>query len=406
MKSLIRFPIFYFLLCCLAFCLAIPLLLYLSFKNKYKDSIPARFFLRRIRLRFYPTYWFHACSLGESKSYEPILEALLDQEHQARILLTCTTSTGFKYLSSLSQKYPQNLRVAYLPFEIFLPLWLPYLKNLKTLVVTEAELWKMLFWVAKVSNAYTLLVNARISDSSLKSYLLLSFFYRSLFSLIDQTLAQLPIDQERLQILGAKNIEVFGNLKIFSTPSISFHYSKNTPIILGASTHQGEEELILNSFISSKAKAKLLIAPRHPERFKQVQDTLRGICQKHSLSFSNFRESWGDVVLVNALGELNNLYAIADCVILGGSFEKIGGHNPIEPAFFQAPILSGKYFYNQKALYALVENILIITPQELPQTLASFDTLPKTKIKNHQHKMQHLIAIIQRTNQWKKPINS
>ena len=256
----------------------------------------------------------------------------------------------------------------------------------------------MLFWTAKKAGARTLLLNARISDRSVKSYQSLAFFYRTLFPLIDHTLAQLPIDEERLKRLGARNTEVFGNLKIFSKPTITQHYSKTTPIILGASTHPNEERLIFESFVSSKAKAKLLIAPRHPERFQEVQKLLEALCQKHSLSFSSFRQEWGDVVLVDALGELNNLYAIADCVILGGSFEAIGGHNPLEPAFFHTAILSGEHIYNQKALFALVEDALIIKKEELSKKLSHFDTLPKTRIKASASKMQYLIDLIQRIN--------
>lgn len=390
------FPVFYFLILCLAYAFALPFLIVLCFKQKYKHSIPSRFFLKNFKLDFSPHYWFHACSFGESKSYEPILEALLKKEKNAQILLTCTTSTGFDYLQSLKQAYPQNFKVHCLPFEIFLPLWLPNLKSLKTLVVTEAELWKMLFYIAKKSQARTLLINARISDRSAKAYQRLSFFYASLFKLIDCTLAQLPIDKQRLSQLGAKNIKVFGNLKMFSTPKITHSYRKDQSLILAASTHPYEEKMIFDAFLKSKAQAKLLVAPRHPERFDEIKKLLASLAQKYSLKFSTLQESWGDIVLVDRLGELNNLYAIADCVILGGSFESIGGHNPLEPAFFNVPILSGEHIFNQKALFALVENALIIPKDQLASKLASFDQLPKTKIKEFANKMQDLIALIQR----------
>lgn len=378
------------------YCLASPFLFLLTFKNKYRSSIPRRFFLRQFKLSFFPHYWFHSCSLGESKSYEPILKTLLTQEPDAQILCTCTTATGFAYLQELSKNLSPNLEIHYLPFEIFLPFWLSKLKNLKTLIVTEAEFWKMLFWVAKRSGARTILVNARISDRSLKSYRRFKIFYRTLFALIDYTLAQLQSDQERLEELGATRVQVFGNLKIFSIPCITRHYHKTMPLIVAASTHANEEKFIFNSFMHSRIQAKLIIAPRHPERFDEVQKLLKTLCKESSLSFSTLNEVWGDIVLVNTLGELNNLYAIADCVILGGSFEPIGGHNPLEPAYFHTPILSGPYIYNQKALFALVQNALIIPKEELSQSLASLDTLPKTKIKESDSKMQFLISLIQR----------
>ena len=383
---------------CLAYCLAFPLLFFLSFKSKYRQSIPARFFLKHLRLSFYPNYWFHACSFGESKSYEPILKALLTQEKDAKILLTCTTNTGFEYLQTFAQAQPKNFEIHYLPFEIFLPLWLPLLKKLKTLIVTEAELWKMLFWTAKKAGARTLLVNARISDRSLKSYKRMKWFYSSLFSLVDIVLAQSKIDQERLESLGAKNVKSFGNLKIFSIPKITHHYPKSRDIILCASSHNNEEKLVLDAFLPLNLDATLIVVPRHPERFSEVEEFCKEECKKHNKTFSTYKESWGDVVLVNAMGELNNFYAIADCVILGGSFEAIGGHNPLEPAFFHTAILSGEHIYNQKALFALVEDALIIQKEELSKKLSHFDTLPKTRIKASASKMQDLIDLIQRTN--------
>lgn len=391
-----RFPLIYFLASCLLYLLALPFLALLLFKPKYKASIPSRFFLKNFKLDFSPDYWFHACSLGESKSYEPILEALLRREPNAKILLTCTTSTGHRYLQTLQAIHPQNFRVHYIPFEIFLPLWLSHLTSLKTLIVTEAEFWKMLFFTAKKAQATTLLINARISDRSLKSYRLFGFFYRSLFPLIDHTLAQLPIDKERLESLGAKNVEVFGNLKIFSTPKITHQYTKNHSIILAASTHPNEEKMIFDAFIQSKSQAKLLIAPRHPERFDEVKHLLLKLAQEHSLGFSTLKSEWQDIVLIDQLGELNNLYAIADCVILGGSFEPIGGHNPLEPAFFHTPILSGEHIFNQKALFALIQDALIIKSNELSEKLSDLDRLPKTKIKNFTNTLDDLIALIQR----------
>ena len=212
------FPLGYFLLLFILYLISTPFLALLAFKKKYSHSIPERFFLKNFRLEFSPTYWFHACSFGESKSFEPILKALLQRESHAKILLTCTTNTGFAYLKTFQEQYPQNFIIHYLPFEIFLPFYRPFLKHLKTLIVTEAELWKMLFWVAKNAGAKTLLLNARISDRSLKSYIRMRWFYSTLFSLVDEVLAQSEVDKERLENLGAKNVSSFGNLKIFSTP--------------------------------------------------------------------------------------------------------------------------------------------------------------------------------------------
>lgn len=390
------FPLGYFLLLFILYLISTPFLALLAFKKKYSHSIPERFFLKNFGLEFSPTYWFHACSFGESKSFEPILKALLQRESHAKILLTCTTNTGFAYLKTFQEQYPQNFIIHYLPFEIFLPLYRPFLKHLKTLIVTEAELWKMLFWVAKNAGAKTLLLNARISDRSLKSYMRMRWFYSTLFSLVDEVLAQSEVDKERLENLGAKNVSSFGNLKIFSTPQITQHYTKKRDVILCASSHKNEERLVLESFLPLSLDAMLIIVPRHPERFSEVQSLCEQECKKYQKTFSTFKQEWGDVVLVNAMGELNNFYAIADCVILCGSFAPIGGHNPLEPAFFHAPILSGKHIYNQNALFSLIEGYELIESQELKEKLQNYKTLPHSYIKESESKFDELIALIQK----------
>lgn len=387
-----KFPFAYFFLCLLLYLLCLPILFLLSLKQKYRHSIPARFFLKNFKLQTSPQYWFHACSLGECKSYEPLLLALLKQEQSAQILLTCTTTTGFEALQKISKHSPQNFEIHYLPFEIFLPLW--HFKRLKTLVVTEAELWKMLFFAGKKAQAQTILLNARISDRSLKSYQKLAWFYRSVFALIDWVLPQSLQDERRLQALGAKQTLIFPNLKVFSTPKTSHSYTKSSSMIVAASTHQGEEELILQAYLDSNSQSKLLVVPRHPERFAEVKKLLQSFCQNHNKKFSTFTQEWGEVVLVDKMGELNNLFAIADCVILGGSFVPVGGHNPLEPAFFHAPILTGEHIFNQRALFALVEGYQITTPTNLKSYLCNLDTLPQTQIKDFNCKMQDLISII------------
>ena len=222
------------------------------------------------------------------------------------------------------------------------------------------------------------------------------WFYSTLFSLVDEVLAQSEVDKERLENLGAKNVSSFGNLKIFSTPQITQHYTKKRDVILCASSHKDEERLVLESFLPLSLDTTLIIVPRHPERFSEVQSLCEQECKKYQKTFSTFKQEWGDVVLVNAMGELNNFYAIADCVILCGSFAPIGGHNPLEPAFFHAPILSGKHIYNQNALFSLIEGYELIESQELKEKLQNYKTLPHSYIKESESKFDELIALIQK----------
>ena len=201
-------------LCAIAWLVLVPLLLYLSTKPKYRRSIPARFFpfLRVFTLEssgfckdFYPHFWLHACSFGEIKSLEPIIQTLAQAAPTRNILLTTTTQTGFDLAQSSYASEPR-IRVEFLPFEIFLPFYARRLKQLQALVVTEAELWLELFYTTKALGAKTLLINARISTRSYPKYRRFRFFYRVLFSCVDEVFSQTQADSTRLAELGARHI--------------------------------------------------------------------------------------------------------------------------------------------------------------------------------------------------------
>lgn len=406
-----RFPLMYYCACVVLYIIALPFLIVSIFRKKYRSSLPARFFpfMSFHRLKDMPEYWFHACSFGEIRSLAPIIDAL--KTSQKTILITTITHTGFNEAKRLYE-YPINehnnshlsrVIVAYLPFEIFLPLWSKKCGKLRTLIVTEAEMWKMLFFLAKSHNAHTLLINARISEHSYKRYAYFTWFYQGIFTLIDEVLAQSHIDKERLIALGASNVEIFGNLKTLNPPTVSTVYTKPQKLVItAASTHKGEESIILEAFKAykdSNENAILLLAPRHPERFKEVYE-LSSHQFPQTARFSQVQlescEAY-DVIVIDVLGELNNLYAISDIVILGGSFVKnVGGHNPLEPAFFETRLISGEHIFNQYALFEAVENYVLIPPQSLLDTLMRLQQLPKSRIKAHsKDKLHILLAKIQ-----------
>ncbi len=254
-------------------------------------------------------------------------------------------------------------------------------------MVFEAELWLALFKTAKNSGAKTILLNARITDKSLKSYNRFALFYRQIFKNIDLVLAQSDIDAVRLKNLGAKNIIVSGNVKSALTSPATKIFKKplNRRIITIASTHENEEQNILNALISVATSSSLVIAPRHPERFCRVRELCEEFARRHGLLFKSFSGDAdhafsADIAVLDTLGELINLYKISDLVILGGSFEPgIGGHNPIEAAQFNCPIISGKYAFSQKPLFALVDGIITADYETL---LDATKIAGKTEIKD------------------------
>ncbi len=350
--------------------ISLPYLFFLSFKKKYKDSIPARFFLYKNKFFNKNNIWFHSCSLGETKSLKPIIDKI-----NKEVNISVTTNTGYEEAKKLSNS------VRFLPFEIWQPFWQ---KKQQVLIVLEAELWFLLFFIAKRKGTKTILLNARISDNSYKAYKRFSFFYKIIFKYIDEVFAQSDIDKQRLKEIGAKNIKVIGNIKAYNDIKITKKMIKpiNTKIITLASTHEGEEELILKT-IQFEKNMKIIIAPRHPERFDKVNNFLENFSKKNSLNYGRMSENKSissNIVLCDKMGELVNIFAISDIVLLCGSFVKgIGGHNPLEPAYFGCSIISGKYIFNQKVLFDMVKNIYISDIDNLNNLLSS--KLKKSYIK-------------------------
>ena len=378
------FSIFYYLLLSFIYILAIPYLIFKSKSQKYRQAIPAKFFLKNNSKLKQNGIWFHYCSMGETKAIKPLIEYYEDKAN-----VTVITNTGYEE----AKKITSNVR--YLPFEIFLPFWI---NKQKVLVVMEAELWYMLFLCAKQKGAKTFLINARISDKSYSSYKRFSFFYKKIFKNIDKVFAQSLVDKQRLEELGASNVEVIGNIKLAQLPvALNIFSKQNTLVLCAASTHEKEEELVLNAY--KKEQGKLIIVPRHPERFEKVDLLIQNFVKDKELTyhkFSNKEEFDSDIILLDKMGLLNEIYAISDVVILGGAFEKIGGHNPIEPAFFSCKIISGKNIFNQKPLFECIKNYYLIENEELSEYLNNIEKLEKPVLT----KAGSIEPIIKEINKW------
>ncbi len=369
------FFLFYSLVSILLYLIALPFLFLFSFKQKYKRSIPARFFLWNNPPLKANGIWFHSCSFGEAKAIKPLVDAL----PQEALRMSTTTQTGFEAISA----YTEESR--YLPFEPLLFVWM---RPQKVLVVMEAEFWYLLFALAKRGSAKTLLVNARMSDRSFPKYRKMTWLYKQIFRHIDEVYAQTSQDKERLESLGAKNVRVTGNIKLSQLPIPTKQLKKPVGMLVcGASTHEGEEALILQAYLSLKKEeknVKLLLVPRHPERFDKVGHLANDFAIQHSLCMQRYSENQaltGDIVLVDVLGELVNLYAISDLVILGGAFEPIGGHNAAEAAQFGCRIISGKYYFNQRDIFSAIEGIAVVEASNLARRVQQYAQLKPTKIK-------------------------
>ena len=366
---------FYSIVSFLIYIIVLPLLFFFSFKTKYKDSIPARFFLWKNRPLKPNGIWFHSCSFGEVKAIKPLVDALPND----RLRMSTTTHTGF----NASNEYTEQSR--YLPFE---PLLFWWTKPQKALVVMEAEFWYLLFALARARGAKTLLINARMSERSYPKYQRIGWLYKQIFNHIDEVYAQTELDKERLMALGAKDVVVTGNIKLSKLPAITKQLVKPSGLVLcAASTHEGEEEVILDAFSTFKkynTDAKLIVVPRHPERFEKVAKMIEVFSEKENLSNHRYsqNESFNDdIILVDALGELVNIYAISNIVILGGAFEPIGGHNAAEAAQFGCKIISGKHYFNQVDIFGAIEGITVVEKSNLSRRLLQHGLLKHTKLK-------------------------
>ena len=362
------FSIFYTLILTIVYILAIPYLILKSRNPKYKKAIPSKFFLIDNKKFEENKIWFHSCSMGETRAIKPLIENYKDN-----VNLSVITNTGFDEAKTITQN------VRFLPFEIFLPFWIT---KQKVLVVMEAELWYMLFLVAKRKGAKTFLINARISDKSYNSYKKFAFFYKMIFKNIDKVFAQSEVDKTRLEELGATNIEVIGNIKLAQLPSKKLDLAKPEGVLITAgSTHENEEELVLKSY--KKEFGKLVIVPRHPERFIKVDNLIKEYIKGKNLTYHKYSDNENfnsDIILVDKMGILNDIYAISDVVILGGAFEKIGGHNPIEPAYFGCKLISGKNIFNQKSLFECINNYYLVEENELGNYLEKLEELEKPSL--------------------------
>lgn len=368
------FTLFYTLVAIVIYIIALPFLIIFSLKRKYLQSIPARFFLWGNPPLSPDGIWIHSCSFGEAKAIKPLIDTI----PQDLLRLTTTTQTGFGEI----KKYTTQSR--YLPYELLLFGWM---KPQRVLIVMEAELWYLLFFLAKERGAKTILVNARMSDRSYPKYLKLKWLYKRIFAQIEMVYVQSVEDQRRLESLGAKSVEVMGNIKFIDIPKPTRELKRASGLVVTAgSTHEKEEILILEAFRELKSieiDAKLIIAPRHPERFEKVDRLSSAYAKECGWSYHRYSDGdnlQSDITLIDSLGELINIYAISDIVILGGAFEPIGGHNGAEAAQFGCKIISGEHYFNQRDIFAGIEGITIVENENLAKILKRHKELPTTHI--------------------------
>lgn len=305
--------------------------------------------------------WIHAVSVGETRASIPIAEELLKAFPQADIIYTHMTPTGKEVSGELIKKFPERVQHCYLPydFEKFQQKFIQAIKP-DICLLMETEVWPNLTFVASKLNVPVILVNARLSEKSLRKTLRVGSLLRESMGRLTVTLAQSDLDAKRLKKAGCKIVKVTGNLKfdhklnqqqLILAQNVKGLLSKK--IILFASSREGEEELFINLIKSVGNKEILwLIVPRHPQRFGDVADLL----SKDRVSFVK-RSTVADwnkvgkdeglqVMLGDSMGEMSFYYGLADVVLMGGSFGDYGSQSLIEPCLIGLPVIVGPSIYN------------------------------------------------------------
>ncbi len=319
--------------------------------------------------------WVHALSVGEVKSSIPFVIGLREKRPDAEIVFTASTRTGYGMACQLLKgdgKTGPVSQIGYFPFD----LWLSVLRVTSRIqpdliCLIETDLWPGFLSQMKTYRIPVVLINARLSSRSLKGYLRLGKFGSLFFSGLSHVMAQTREDAKRFQLLHipGEKISISGNIK-FDQPVVSmdvaiikelkrkFGLQNHHRVWIAGSTHEGEEEVLVEVFGSLKKKypeLKLILAPRDPKRSWQLisqlpMNSYRPVCLSTIAPESKIH----DIVFIDCMGELAAAYAICDFAFVGGSLVAQGGHNPLEPAMFGKPVLFGPHMTDFQEISGLL----------------------------------------------------
>ena len=306
-----------------------------------------------------PLIWVHAVSVGETRASEPLIRALLKQYPQHHILLTHMTPTGRATGSTLFGKDSRVLQ-SYLPYDTlsmtrrFVQATRPSL-----CVLMETEVWPALIHSCHQESVPVALVNARLSEKSLRQAQRFAGLFREAAKKISLFAAQTQADAERLRQLGAENVTVTGSLKFDIAPpepmiELGAQWRRQfgqRPVLLCASTREGEEILLLDAYMRATLPQEtlLIIVPRHPQRFAEVARLLeqRGLDYlRRSQLGPESLSPHVHILLGDSLGEMFAFYAVCDMAFIGGSLLPLGGQNLIEALSCGKPVFVGPHTFN------------------------------------------------------------
>lgn len=365
------FGIFYDFALWILLIIALPKLIYQRLKyGKYRNSIPQRFgkdFPKIEKNR--KLVWIHAVSVGETKAVAALAKKFKQLDNPI-LLISSTTETGH---AEAMRSLPFADYHVYMPLD-FKHVICPIVKQVKPdmVILCESDFWYNFLNCCKSVGAFVAVVNGKLSVKSLTRFKQFPFFSKQLFSLIDLFCVQNVLYQKRFEEIGvpAEKIAVTGNIKFDEEyPRLSkeeldrwkeqLGISADEQVIVIGSSHSPEEDILIDVMrdVWRKCpKVKVLLVPRHPERFNDVAALL----SKKEINFVRFsaiqsKTGKESVILVDAMGVLRRCYQLADLAIVAGSYtSRVGGHNIIEPCWFGVPVFFGPHMHTQLELVDLV----------------------------------------------------
>lgn len=338
-----------------------------------------------------PVVWLHCVSVGEAQAARPLVRALLEEYPGYALVVSTTTLTGQRVAREAFKG--QAALVCYFPFD-----WAWSVRralravNPSVVLLMETELWPRFFRECGRRGVSVALVNGRISERSFGRYRLIRFFIRRVLSDLTSAVAQTEADAARLVALGLapEKVHVTGNVKFDIEETAArplteelrrrFRIDGDRPLVVAASTHAPEERVVLEAFgllNSGARRARLLVAPRHPERFGEVASLLEASGLSWARRTGEPRESdeGCDVILLDSIGELRAVYPLAEAVFVGGSIAPVGGHNVLEPALDARAVVTGPHTSNFKSIVAVLleRDALVQLPRAGEPRAAAFE---------------------------------
>jgi 3-deoxy-D-manno-octulosonic-acid transferase len=346
-----------------------------------------------------PVIWLHCVSVGETQAARPLVDELLKNFPGHKLVISTITDTGQEVARRLFAD--KAALIFYFPFDWKFSVRRA-LKAIKpqAVLLMETELWFNFLREAHKSGASVAIVNGRLSQRSVGRYSWIPKFMHRIFHYVDLALMQSQGDAGRIRNIGMRNprIRVTGNIKfdqgLDDNESLltrefrrRFGISADAPLIAAVSTHQPEEKLVLEAFAAIKEspennRARLLIAPRHPERFDEVAALISaaGFASVRRTASPGIADGLADVILLDSIGELRAVLPLSEIVFVGGSLIPHGGQNILEPAAARKAIVTGHYTMNFAAIVEefLAKEALIRLPKleehEIAASLAAVFT--------------------------------